>query len=88
MPSCLKTRIIFSRGDHMSTVKPEPQVQIIFDVEDLGVSYSAEQKLKMIDEDLAEFNNWLVSKLHTHPMLAVERQMIKTYLCRKAGITR
>ena len=71
----------------MSTVKPEPQVQISFDVEDQA-SLTNEQKLKMVDEDLAEFNDWLVSKLHTHPMLAVERQMIKTYLCRKAGITR
>jgi hypothetical protein len=71
----------------MSTVKPEPQVQISFDVEDQA-SLTNEQKLKMVDEDLAEFNNWLVSKLKTHPMLAVERQMLKTYLCRKAGITR
>ena len=73
----------------MEPVKTEhiPTVQVtLYGVDPVNITKN--QKIAMIDADLAEFNEWLVSTLKTHPMLGVERQMLKTYLCRKVGITR
>jgi hypothetical protein len=71
----------------MDTVKPGQFVQVELYGED-PVGRTKGRKLEMIDADLAEFNDWLVTELNTHPMLAIERQMLKTYLCRKLDITR